>query len=418
MSAANLPNSSRRNTRDKRNLARNRRTHRRRSGRRRVSSAKGSLRKFRQATLLAVIFTTLLLMLLPSGDAESQDNDLPDTVAIIDEIAVDELVETVEEDEEELAPAETVSEALITLREMVASLYRNLPRFGIALVLLLVAWMVTKGVKYVFRKISKNKRRNSGIVALTTIVVWLVAISMIFGVLSGDIRALVGSLGLLGLALSWALQTPIESFTGWLLNSFQGYYRIGDRVVVGEVFGDVYKIDFLTTTVWETGGPERMGFVNAEQPTGRLVTFPNNEVLAGSVINLTRDFPFVWDEVTVQVSDESDLRLAMEVLFKVASDLLGDHMKGPARKYGTILQKAGLAYEGIPENPQVFFNFNESWTDTTLRYLVNARERRKWKSRLVLAITEEFGKPEYNGKISFSYNRNQVQFLNHHPDIS
>jgi small-conductance mechanosensitive channel len=74
-------------------------------------------------------------------------------------------------------------------------------------------------------------------------------------VLAGDVRAVVGSVGLLGLAASWALQTPIESFTGWLLNSFRGYYRVGDRIAVGDVFGDVYRIDVLTTTVWEAGGP-------------------------------------------------------------------------------------------------------------------------------------------------------------------
>jgi small-conductance mechanosensitive channel len=58
------------------------------------------------------------------------------------------------------------------------------------------------------------------------------------------------------------------------------------------VFGDVYKIDVITTTVWEIGAPFRQGFVMAEQPTGRLVTFPNNEILSGSIVNLTRDFPY------------------------------------------------------------------------------------------------------------------------------
>ena len=70
------------------------------------------------------------------------------------------------------------------------------------------------------------------------------------------------------------------------------------------MFGDVYQIDYLATTVWEIGSPGQGGFVQAEQPTGRLITFPNNEVLAGTVVNLTRDFPYVWDELTVRVMDE------------------------------------------------------------------------------------------------------------------
>jgi small-conductance mechanosensitive channel len=73
-------------------------------------------------------------------------------------------------------------------------------------------------------------------------------------------------------------------------------------------------IDFLTTTVWEIGSPHRPVFVHAEQPTGRVLTFPNSEVLTGTIMNLTRDFPYVWDELSVSIANESDLRHALAVL--------------------------------------------------------------------------------------------------------
>jgi two-component sensor histidine kinase len=45
-------------------------------------------------------------------------------------------------------------------------------------------------------------------------------------------------------------------------------------------------------TVWEIGGPDRPpGQIHAEQPTGRLITFPNNEILTGTVVNLTPRTP-------------------------------------------------------------------------------------------------------------------------------
>jgi small-conductance mechanosensitive channel len=123
------------------------------------------------------------------------------------------------------------------------------------------------------------------------------------------------------------------------LNGMRGYYRVGDRVAVGEVMGDVFRIDFFTTTVWEIGGPGRQGvFVNAGQPTGRMITFPNNEVLTGSIVNFTRDFPFVWDELTIPVGNESDLGYAIDVLRAVAEEILGEGMAGPAEQYETILR--------------------------------------------------------------------------------
>jgi small-conductance mechanosensitive channel len=203
---------------------------------------------------------------------------------------------------------------------------------------------------------------------------------------------------------------PIESFTGWLMNAFRRYYQVGDRILVGEVFGDVYRIDFLSTTVWEIGSPYQAGFVSAEQPTGRLVTFPNNEILTGTVINLTGDFPYVWDELNVAVANESNIMLAMKVLEKVATEALGDYMKIPAQNYSSILRRAGFTEE-VPEKPQVFLATSDSWTDVIIRYLVGARERRIWKTNLLLKVNKEISKPEYKGKIIPVYVRQQIQVI-------
>lgn len=110
------------------------------------------------------------------------------------------------------------------------------------------------------------------------------------------------------------------------------------------------------------------------------------------MVNLTRDFPFVWDELAVPL-DESDLGYAMEILAGVARELLGAQMVEPARRYGEILNGANLE-SGSPEEPQVFLSMSASWTDVAIRYLVHARERRKWKSKLTARVTAELKKPE------------------------
>src|SRR5690606_7693667 len=95
------------------------------------------------------------------------------------------------------------------------------------------------------------------------------------------------------------------------------------------------------------------GWIQAEQPTGRLITFPNNEVLAGSVINYTRDFAYVWDELTVSVANESDLSYAMEVLGRVGGELLGERMVEPAERYRSLLMREGIDAT-VSTEPQVY----------------------------------------------------------------
>jgi small-conductance mechanosensitive channel len=224
-------------------------------------------------------------------------------------------------------------------------------------------------------------------------------------VLAGDVRAVVGSVGLLGLAASWALQTPIESFTGWLLNAFRSYYRVGDRIAVGEVVGDVYRIDVLTTTVWETGGPGKR--VTAEQATGALITVPNWEVLRSNIVNFSRDFPYVWDEIATAVANESDLGYCAEVLEALARRELGDEMAQAAAKYADLLRAERLLFD-IDEVPRVYLSAGPSWTDCTLRYLVPIRSRRRWSSALTLAISREVGAAQHRGRIIPVYPRQEV----------
>lgn len=345
----------------------------------------------------------LLLLIFPEEEIQAQDTDT------VSEQAVQEEDTLTDASVEEIGQAAT-DEALTTLQELWQGFYNNLPKLLIAIVALFIAWLLLKMIRPLLRRFTRSWGSSNAIMAVVSISVWLLAAGVALSVLAGDIRALVGSVGLVGLALSWALQTPIESFTGWLLNSFKGYYSVGDRIAVGEVFGDVYKIDPLNTTVWEIGSPERGGAVQAEQPTGRLLTFPNNEILTGTVTNLTRDFPYVWDELAVPIANESDLPLALQVLEQLSRRLLSESMRQPADKYATILKKSNLD-DKLSREPELYVSATDSWIEISIRYLVDARSRRVWKSRLQQEIVAELNKADYQGKIIPVYPRQQYQVI-------
>jgi len=302
-------------------------------------------------------------------------------------------------------PAAAVEEAANTIRDLAFGFYAFLPRIVLVLLIFAAAALISGGVQAALRRTLRGWERIEAASALTRLGVFVVAAVASLSVLAGDVRAIVGSVGLLGLAASWALQTPIESFTGWLLNSFRRYYTVGDRIAVGDVFGDVYRIDILTTTVWEAGGAGKP--VAAAQATGALITFPNWEVLRSNIVNYTRDFPYVWDEVTINVANESDLRYAAGIIEAVARRVLGDEMVTAASRYQELLEREGLSF-GVEEVPRVFISLADSWTDCTVRYVVPVRTRRHWSSTLILALSEELGKTEHAGRILGAYPRTEV----------
>lgn len=365
--------------------------------------AQSRLRMLRQSGIVAVAMTALLLLLLASPDtlAQPADADVGATES------APESLPTAEEATEEDA-VDGVEQATGTLREMVLTFYRLIPSVLIAIALLVVAWGLATVVQWVLRKTLGHWERSDAISALIRITLFLLAIAVATSIIAGDARALVGSVGLVGLALSWALQTPIESFTGWLLNSFRGYYRVGDRIEVGDVFGDVYRIDVLTTTVWEAGGPGKA--VAGAQPTGAMITFPNWEVLRSNIVNYSRDFPFVWDEVTLPVTNESDLDYAVSIVERVARAAVGEEMAQPAQQYRKLLARARLAFDVI-DRPEVFVSSADSWMNLTVRYLTPARQRRRYSTRLMLALSRELARPEHRPHLRAGHPRTDVLLL-------
>jgi small-conductance mechanosensitive channel len=303
-------------------------------------------------------------------------------------------------------PAVSIDQAAATVRDLVFGFYGLLPKLVLSLVLLGAAALAGRVVVALFRRTLGGWEKAEAAGALARIGLYLLAIAISLSIIAGDATALLGSVGLVGLALSWALQTPIESFTGWFLNSLRGYYRVGDRIEVGEVFGDVYKIDILTTTVWEAGGPGKA--VAGAQPTGAMITFPNWEVLRSNIVNYTREFPYVWDEVTVGITNESDLAYAMRIVEDTTRGIVGSVTQEAADEYQELMSRARVAFE-VDEEPRVFVSTADAWTNCTVRYLVPARQRRRFATEIQLALSRALADPAHAGRIVPAYPRTEVR---------
>jgi small-conductance mechanosensitive channel len=177
------------------------------------------------------------------------------------------------------------------------------------------------------------------------------------------------SLGILGFAITFALQQPLLSVLGWVYVVIKQPYGVGDRVRIGGAKGDVIDVDFLVTTLWEINGE----LVASQQPSGRAVTVPNSVVLSAEMYNYScEEFPFVWNELSVQVAYETDLGFARERMQQVADDYLGDEMEARIERYRRVLGKTPVELE-VRDRPTVNVRQAESWVELKVRYLVHPR---------------------------------------------
>jgi small-conductance mechanosensitive channel len=94
---------------------------------------------------------------------------------------------------------------------------------------------------------------------------------------------------------------------------------VDDRIEVDGVIGDVIDIRVFRTTVLEIGN-----WVDADQSTGRIVHVPNGKVFQDHIFNATEGFGYLWHEIPLHVTFESDWRRA-EALMQAALDEAGAH---------------------------------------------------------------------------------------------
>jgi small-conductance mechanosensitive channel len=196
------------------------------------------------------------------------------------------------------------------------------------------------------------------------------------------------SVGVISLVIGLAVQTPVTSFLGWIYILVRAPYRVGDRVKIGDATGDVIDVGYLDTTLWEFGGGD---LLSTDHPTGRIIRFPNSNVLNETVYNYTWPlFPYIWNEVKFSVAYDSDLEFISEIMQRVAAEEVGEHMMKQIRVFREILAQTPVDQLEVREQPAVLFRVNSNtWLDAIVRYLVHPKEAGRVKSRMIKKLLAE-----------------------------
>ncbi|MDY6877287.1 MAG: mechanosensitive ion channel [Chloroflexota bacterium] len=191
------------------------------------------------------------------------------------------------------------------------------------------------------------------------------------------------AMGILGAGIAFASQEVIGSFAGYLNIVTGNLFRIGDRVRIGNVVGDVLDISMLRTKVMEIGE-----WVQADQYTGRIVTLANRVVFSDPVFNYTHHWRYLWDEITIPITYDSDWRCTGEIMLKHGREYTS-HFQAQAEAEFRALVKSYPVHEMTVE-PTLYIVMTDNWIEMTLRYVVEARERRQVKGQLHHRLLQHF----------------------------
>jgi small-conductance mechanosensitive channel len=276
------------------------------------------------------------------------------------------------------------------LSEATRAVGQRLTRGAIMIVLLLTVGKIIEA--YLIGRVDDAASRFN-LKRILRLVVGLVLIFIIISVLFANWYTAVLSLGLISLILGFALQTPITSFIGWIYILVREPYRVGDRIRVGEATGDVIDVSYLDTTLWEFGGP----YLSTDHPSGRIIKFPNSNILDTPVFNYSWPlFPYIWNEIVFHIAYESDLEFVSKTMLEIAEEELGEAMMKRVNTYRELLAQTPVDQLEVRERPAVFFRVSQNtWIEAIVRYLVYPREAGRVKTRMIQKMLERLNsKPD------------------------
>ena len=223
------------------------------------------------------------------------------------------------------------------------------------------------GKRTIFRYVHEPHRRYQFL--LLRKIALAVAITIIVGLgFASRLDSAVTYAGLLTAGIAVALQNVIVAVVGYFFLIGRYGIRVGDRVQISGVTGEVVDIGLVRMQVMELGGGA------ADTPTGRVVAFSNSVVFQPTA-GIFRQIPgtdFVWHEVSLTLDPNSDFQAVRERLLNAVESVLADYNEELERQNRAMERNLMGVADGVLK-PSVQLRLTTSGLEALVRFPVDLR---------------------------------------------
>jgi small-conductance mechanosensitive channel len=283
-------------------------------------------------------------------------------------------------------------------RAAVAAQYRAelknlLWRLGGLMAILAVVFFFSELWRRATFRYIQDVRRRYQFMLLRRIVIWFLVAIIITVTFASELGSLATFAGLLTAGVAVALQNVILSVAGYFFLIGKYGVRVGDRVQVAGVTGDVIDIGLVRLHLMELD--------EGAHPTGRVVVFSNAVVFQANA-GLFKQVPgtrFMWHEITLTLAPESDYHRVEDRMLKAVKSVFADYkdrMELEHRKMQHSL--TGVSVHDL--DPESRLKLTPSGVDVVIRYPVELEQAAEIDDRIarkVLDATEREAKVRISG---------------------
>jgi small-conductance mechanosensitive channel len=259
-------------------------------------------------------------------------------------------------------------------------------RLGLLILLLAVVFGAGELWRRAVFNYVQDARRRHQLLLVRRIVLWVVALAIVGVAFATEASSLATFAGLLSAGIAVAMQSVLVSIVGYFFLVGKYGLRVGDRVSIGGVTGDVIELGLVRLHLMELG-PEH-------GPTGRVVAFANSVVfqVAGGIFKQIPGVSLAWREVTLVLPSNGDYGAIKQRLLDTANGVLEKYREELERQTRELRKTSSSAAEETRAYVQL--RYSSESVEAIVGYpvpLQRAAEVEERMSRKLIHVMREIG---------------------------
>lgn len=168
-----------------------------------------------------------------------------------------------------------------------------------------------------------------------TFLIWMIGIVTALNNAGLDLKAILGTLGIGGIAIALAAQDTVKNVFGGFTILLDGTFRIGDKIKIGEHEGFVEDIGVRSTKI--------------RNYDRRLITLPNYKIVEDAVVNISAapQLRIITNLGLVYNTSPAKMQNALEILEKIAMEnnsIANEGISAAFEDFGDFALKIRFSY--------------------------------------------------------------------------
>ncbi len=261
---------------------------------------------------------------------------------------------------------------------------RSVVSSAVAILLALgVIWILSEvWRRWTFRYIQDLRRRRQFMLLRRFVMGFLIAAVLTLGIVS-DFSSLATFAGFATAGIAVGLQAVLLSVAAYFFVIGRYGIRIGDRVSIAGVTGDVIDVSPVRFYLMELAGSD----VNL-YPTGRIVVF-SNAVLFQATTPLYKQIPgteYTWHEVVLQFVAGADFQLAEEKLLAAVNSVYDKYKKDIEQQHNDLERR--IEFQMKAPTPQAKLHYADTGLEFLVRYPAELRTAPAIDEQIIKAVLD------------------------------